>query len=363
MTTKILVIEDAGDLREDVVETLNLEGFEALGAPDGVSGVEVALNFQPDLIVCDIMMPGLDGYGVLSHLRQVPHMSMVPFIFLTAKTDRTSQRDGMVSGADDYLTKPFLVNELLDSIQAQLDKNDRRQRTATRQLDDLRRNLTFALPHELRTPLNTIIGFSDMMTLDTQRVDPGKVREWGEYINGSAHRLYRLIENYLLYARLRVAQAHPPSDADRDITTGARMIIESQALRVAEKMDRLDDLALDIEDVPMMFIEYSDFIKALDEVLDNAFKFSEAGSEVLVTGRVIGDHYQVCVVDNGYGITPEQIRDIGAYTQFDRPFHEQQGLGLGLAIVKLMMEVYGGDLRITPRPNVGTQVCVRLKIG
>ncbi|WP_103669232.1 EAL domain-containing protein [Pseudanabaena sp. BC1403] len=120
--TTILVIEDVEALREEIMETLSYEGFDVLGAKDGVVGVQIAKTYLPNLIICDIAMPELDGFGTLVALRQEPKTSMIPFIFLTAMTEKADMRQAMQLGADDYLTKPFTSAELLGAIASRLQK-------------------------------------------------------------------------------------------------------------------------------------------------------------------------------------------------------------------------------------------------
>ena len=120
--TTILVIEDVEALREEIMETLSYEGFDVLGAENGVVGVQIAKTYLPNLIICDIAMPELDGYGTLVALRQEPKTSMIPFIFLTAMTEKADMRQAMQLGADDYLTKPFTSAELLGAIASRLQK-------------------------------------------------------------------------------------------------------------------------------------------------------------------------------------------------------------------------------------------------
>lgn len=120
--TKILVIEDETPVRLNILELLEAEEFEVVGAENGMIGVLWALEYVPDLIVSDVMMPELDGYGVLATLREDPATATIPFIFLSAKADKADLRQGMELGADDYLTKPFTRSELLQSIIARLEK-------------------------------------------------------------------------------------------------------------------------------------------------------------------------------------------------------------------------------------------------
>lgn len=124
MAKKILLIEDNPDMRENTKEILELSGYDVETAENGKVGVKKAFGDDYDLIVCDIMMPELDGYGVLRMLNKQPQTASIPFIFLTAKTEMIDLRRGMNLGADDYLTKPFDDVELLDAIEMRLKKND-----------------------------------------------------------------------------------------------------------------------------------------------------------------------------------------------------------------------------------------------
>ncbi|MEP7267828.1 MAG: response regulator [Saprospiraceae bacterium] len=121
---KLLLIEDQDDLRENTEEILQLASYQVFSAKDGKQGVELAIKEKPDLILCDIMMPVLDGYGVLNMIQNIPELVHVPFIFLSAKSDRTDLRKGMDLGADDYITKPFNGTELLSAIDRRLKKYD-----------------------------------------------------------------------------------------------------------------------------------------------------------------------------------------------------------------------------------------------
>jgi diguanylate cyclase len=120
--TKILVIEDDETIREDIIEILNCSDFEAIGAEDGLAGIQLARIQKPDLIICDVMMPKLDGYSVLATLRHDPDVGIIPFIFLTAKSSKQDRREGMKLGASDYLIKPVGQVELLEAVATQLDR-------------------------------------------------------------------------------------------------------------------------------------------------------------------------------------------------------------------------------------------------
>lgn len=134
---KILLIEDNQQMRENTQEILELANYKVVSAPNGKIGVELALKELPELIICDIMMPELDGYGVLYLLTKNPTTSGIPFIFLTAKAEKSDMRKGMSMGADDYLTKPFEEMELLNAVDARLKKNEIFKKEFSKNVDGL----------------------------------------------------------------------------------------------------------------------------------------------------------------------------------------------------------------------------------
>jgi CRP-like cAMP-binding protein/CheY-like chemotaxis protein len=137
MSKKVLIIEDNDDIRENVIEILELAGYQVSAASNGKVGVELAFKEIPDIILCDIMMPEMDGYGVLYMLSKRPETIAIPFIFLTAKAEHFDRRKGMEMGADDYLTKPFDDMELLNAIESRLRKKEGQQAFYSKSLDRL----------------------------------------------------------------------------------------------------------------------------------------------------------------------------------------------------------------------------------
>ncbi|HKG68426.1 MAG TPA: response regulator, partial [Segetibacter sp.] len=139
---KILVIEDNLEIRENTAEILELANYEVSTAENGKQGVEKALSTHPDLIVCDIMMPQLDGYGVLNIVHNNPNLRNTPFIFLSAKTDKGDLRKGMQLGADDYIPKPFDTTDLLDAVERRLKKAEQLKQDIASSLQGLNKLLT-----------------------------------------------------------------------------------------------------------------------------------------------------------------------------------------------------------------------------
>ena len=358
---KILIIEDEPLLRANILDLLAAEEFDAIAAENGAIGVQLALSHLPDLIISDVMMPELDGYGVVQALRQNPMTATIPFIFLTAKVDRADLREGMSLGADDYLTKPFRPKELLKAIATRLEKQAAIERQQSQKLNDLRSNITHSLPHELRTPLNGIIACADFLLAEYEDLEPPEVHQMLCDIRTSGQRLYRLIQNFLLYAELELVA----TDSDRinslrsEQTDSLKTLIAERAILQAKHNNREADLHLELQDGNVQ-ISTNRLDKLVEELVDNAFKFSSAGTPVTVTNIVSNHIFSLTVRDKGRGLTAEQIAQVGAYRQFERKLHEQQGSGLGLVIAKRLCELHGGTLSIESIPDQETTVIVAL---
>jgi diguanylate cyclase len=157
----ILVVEDEDSIRELIVTLLIAEDYQVLEAENGQVGVGMAIENRPDLIICDIMMPGLDGYGVLEILQADPDTETIPFIFLTAKGTKENIRHGMNLGADDYLTKPFTTHELLDAIKTRLRKQRSWQGQGSQQAPGDRQQINYTVTHDPVTQLPNQLALRD----------------------------------------------------------------------------------------------------------------------------------------------------------------------------------------------------------
>ena len=148
---KILLIEDHAQMRENLILMLEMEGFCVVWAEQGLRGLELARSEAPDLILCDVMMPGLDGHGVLQALRAEPATATIPFIFLTAKGEKLDQRAGMNLGADDYLVKPVGKEDLLAAISSRLQRQQQHENSVQSQLSQIRFSPDFSSSVPLET--------------------------------------------------------------------------------------------------------------------------------------------------------------------------------------------------------------------
>jgi len=360
---KILVIEDEESIRENILDLLEAENFEGIGAINGHVGIKLANEQIPDLILCDMMMPEVDGHGVLKALRSEPLTATIPFIFLTAKADKTDIRTGMEQGADDYITKPCTPQELLKAIAIRLEKQKTISRQSQKTLDELRTNISMSLPHELRTPLNAILGFSELILSEYQVLKESDILEMIGQIQTSGHRLYRLIQNFLLYAELEIAATNPEllKEMRNSEFSCVKSLLSQKARQQAKHANRTDDLQLNLQDSSVA-IDSVRLAKIVEELLDNAFKFSLEGTPVVLSTVVENQTFILSVKDQGRGMTADQIAQLEAYRQFDRKLYQQAGLGLGLAIVQRLAELHGGKFKIESLPQQETIVCVSLPV-
>lgn len=358
---RILVIDDEEWLREMVHMALEHKGFEVLEAENGAVGVEVARRLLPDLILCDVNMEKMDGYLALSSLRGEATTASIPFILMTGLADNAGMRHGMELGADDYLPKPFTIDALYAAVDARLKKAQVLRQEAEKKLSDLRDNISLMLPHELRTPLNGILAYGEILRSDAGGLPAAEVAEMGQVIYESGRRLERLIENFLIYAQIELLG----NDAQKVATLRAKetaapvALIQMHASNQALVNNRSNDLILELNEVPVPISE-DYLVRIVDELVQNAFKFSKAGTPVTVSLAEAPAGITLTVSDRGRGFSTEHITRVGAYMQFERKMHEQQGLGLGLTIAKRLTELHGGTLSIESERGNSTTVSVRL---
>ncbi len=361
---RILVIDDEEWLREMIQLALRQKGYEVVEAENGAVGIEKARQILPDLILCDVNMEKVDGYLTLSSLRNEPATASIPFILMTGLADNAGMRHGMELGADDYLPKPFTIDALYAAVDARLKKAQALRDEAERKLADLRDNISMMLPHELRTPLNGILAYGEILSTDSASLQPAEIAEMGQIIHESGRRLERLIENFLIYSQIELLGADPQriGALRKKQTASPRKVVETRSLQQAQTAARPGDLVTNLADKPVAVSEEY-LAKIVDELVGNAFKFSKAGSTIQVSLYPSDNSLTLAVSDRGRGFSTEFIRKVGAYMQFDRKLHEQQGLGLGLTIAKRLTELHGGELTIQSEPNNGTTVNVKLPLA
>jgi CheY-like chemotaxis protein len=355
---KILIIEDELNLRKGIANILDFEGYQVIDAENGREGLQKALEYIPDLILCDIMMPEMDGHQVLQELSKNERTKLIPFIFLTAMADKHDIRVGMESGADDYILKPFTRDDLLNAVKKRLDKKQEIEKVHKSDMDDLRKRILTHIPHELLTPLNGIIGFSEFLVDNAEEMEIAEITDIAKNINLSGERLLELINHYLMY--IQITSKHKSDFIKNRIDDVNNLILEA-ATNISIKNNRPDDLKLNFSD-SYCFFGVLEFRIILNELIDNAFKFSTSGNEVRINTNIKQNFFQLQIFNQGIEFPENAFDKIGAFIQFNRSVQEQQGSGLGLIISKLLIERFDGILKIESFKNLGTTLTIQLPL-
>jgi CheY-like chemotaxis protein/two-component sensor histidine kinase len=353
---KILIVEDQLALVEEIIDWLTFEGFEATPAYNGREAIESVKVQKPDLILCDIMMPEMDGYELLSSIQEDPETCLIPVIMMTALVEPENQRTSMKLGADDFIRKPFRKDDLLQAIESRLKKLRSRELHLGKEMDQFKKTITLNIPHELLTPLNGILGFSELLSNGASTLQPDQIRKMADNINISGNRLFLVIQHFIAYLNLLRKN---PSEFDNTSVQYPNDIINSIAAELGKSYKRPNDLLIDLKGNECR-IGKKEFTMLIRELADNAYKFSKKGMPVTIKSE-ISDHRVFFSFHNYGSIFPlEQVGKIGAFVQFERAKFEQQGLGLGLAIVQLILNHYQGSLEINSDLETGTLVTISL---
>jgi len=360
---KILLIEDELLVLENISELLILEGFEVIKAENGRIGVELAKSSLPDLIISDVLMPELDGFGVLEELSKDSMTNTIPFIFLTAKADRPNQRFGMDLGADDYLIKPFTPDEIYKAIYARLKKKHTAKAITDQKINQFSLNIASTIPHELRTPLNGILTTIQMLKSYSTSLDKDEIEELHDTIYESAKRLESIIYKYLTYVEAELILFSPDKldSVSKSITENPNSIINDIIISLSNKYNRTEDTNVCASDA-VVLINPMHLQVIITELYENAVKFSTRGTQISIYTSIVQGKFVIEVSDNGIGLTKDEINNINTLTQFGRDILEQQGLGLGLAIVQRIAQIYNGKFLIDSIKNNYTKAIVYLQI-
>jgi two-component system, sensor histidine kinase and response regulator len=352
---KILIIEDTKNIRDEIKAILVFEGMEVCVAENGEEGLEFAKTFKPDLILCDIMMPIKNGYEVFDDAKNIPSLKNTPFIFLTARATTHNVREGMILGADDYITKPFAIDLLIKSINSRLKKEATRKKEESKKRKDLQYSISSAIPHELITPLSGIIGLSELLSEPDIDHSAEEVRTYSKKITESGYRMLETINKFIYYTEVEILlqDNQKRQGLIKECTDMGATVLAGQCKIVARKYNRLADLNMELEEFNAKILS-NHFEIIISNIVDNAFKFSAPGDEVAV--NVSKDEHFVCISVQDQGTCNFNIEDIDAFLQFNREKMEQKGLGLGLITALKLVTFYHGSVDFITSKTKGTQV-------
>jgi two-component system, sensor histidine kinase and response regulator len=367
--TRILLVEDEVVLREEVASWLRLEGYETIEAGDGQTAVEIALREPVDLIISDITMPGLDGYGMLLELNSHPSTMHIPFIFVTARATYEDVRKGMDSGADDYITKPFTHPELLQAVQTRLIKKASQHEKFRHEIDQwhhafehereqrqLRSKLVAMFSHDFRNPLSSILSSNSLLRDYWSRMDDEKRIAHFNSIEASARQLLQMLDDLLVVSQIE----------------SGSLAYKPQMINIGSFFQRIieDFQSIHRETHQIVYENPQNLVVMADErllrqiatnLISNAIKYSPPGT--IGVALVQQENSLIfSVQDNGIGI-PEADQE-RLFSAFQRASNvgDVAGTGLGLAIVKEAAELHGGTIDLKSKQGVGTIIRVRFPL-
>jgi signal transduction histidine kinase len=372
---RVLLADDNGDMR-DYVRRLLSARYEVETVADGEAALQAARAKEFDLVLSDVMMPKLDGFGLLQALRGDEQTRRLPVILLSARAGEESRVEGMEAGADDYLVKPFSARELLARVEAHLNIQRERKRSEAR-LEELmvaerkarvsaevansiKDDFLAMLSHELRTPLNAIVGWTHLLKSGTL-TERDRARGI-DVIDRNASAQSAIIDELL--------------DVSRIIT--GKVTLEAQPLDPATVVDAAVDairpaaLAKEIEIVTsiernrgLIVGEAVRLQQVIWNLLSNAVKFTPSKGRVEVELKVSGRTFEIVISDTGEGIEPDFLPFIfERFRQADTSSKRKHGgLGVGLSIVRSLVEMHGGEVGATSAgPRKGSTFIVKLPI-
>ena len=362
---RVLVVEDDTHLLSGIRDILELEDYSVLTAGNGRDGLTV-LNSNPanppDIIVSDVMMPHMDGFEFLEEVRKEDRWIHVPFIFLTAKGEKTDQRKGYMHGADKYLTKPFDAEDLLVAVESSLKRHGAIERAVEEEINDNKQKILTILNHEFRTPLKLVVAYAEMLKeYDPGKTSPDEVMTFLHGVNSGADRLRRLIENFICVVEMDSGEAGKTISWRKRPVQDMSFLTDDAIRQVTNKETKPRDFVVNIqEDMPAPELDVQYMTIVLRELLDNAAKFCADGDVVTVDIFVEDDHLLMKVSDTGRGIPEHELDKIwNPFYQIDREQFEDQGSGSGLAIVKGVVELHGGTCAVESTPGEGATFTIK----
>ena len=335
--TQILLIDDETRLRENTAEILELHGYTIVTAQDGIEGFAKAMIVEPDLILCDVMMPNSDGYDFLNRIKKT-HLSHIPVILLTARAEREDERHGMTLGADDYITKPFEISEVISSIETRLNKVNQLKRVYSQYSNQSTYELAKLINgHEIRTPLNIISGMAMLLFELVGDEQKKQAAEMIKYAQTSIFNITSLTNNIYIHELLK-------SNIDEKIFLNTKSIdILENINALSNEFNRKIDINFDSNSIENpKFLYLKNYICL--ELLYNAIKYTNNTNIIAFNAYVENDNSVIKVVDDGDGFNAN-LKDIQAFKKFSKRT-DISGLGLGLSNIKAIADKLKGTLQI-----------------
>ncbi|MDM8540681.1 hybrid sensor histidine kinase/response regulator [Desulfococcaceae bacterium HSG9] len=338
---KVLVVDD-DPLNLNILEEIIGDIYEMASVNSGEAALEILPRFCPDLILLDIMMPGIDGYEVCRHIRDNERYKFTKIILVSGKALIAERLKGYEVGADDYVTKPFVAEEMEAKIRVFL------RLKHTEEMDQIKTELLMLFSHETRTPLNGIISMSEFLQNDSSLNE--KTRDHIRIITDSGYRLLDFVEKASTLCNLKYNSKLSTQKESIAIHLKSALTIVKYNL---ENLNKKVSLDLNIKNDAELACDWNLVMKALQFIFDNAVKYSPDNGVISIGLDTDHSCCYVCITDQGEGIPPDWINRIFDEFAIRDILHHNKGLGLSLAITRHIMELHGGEISVTSEPGQG----------
>ena len=356
---RILLADDNADMR-DYVRRILQQRWQVVAVPDGAAALAAAERNPPDLILTDVMMPGVDGFGLVQAVRNRAALASIPVIMLSARAGDEARLEGLAAGADDYLVKPFSARELEARVDAQIKTRQQRRaaeaaRAIAEQAARAKDEFMAMLGHELRNPLAPILTTLQVMKLRGK----GIFEKERALIDRQVRHVVRLVDDLLEVSRI----ARGKISLDRAPVDLGEIIADAIELASPLLEERMHHLTVDVDtDLPVDGDKMR-LAQVFANLLTNAAKYTASGGSITVSAKRSGDMLRVAVADTGIGIRREMLPVVfDLFVQGRQDLNRSEGgLGLGLAIVKSLVTLHQGTVEAhSDGPGKGSEFVVLL---
>jgi two-component system sensor kinase len=350
---KVLLVEDEKRITDSLSEVLKRQKFEVLVANSGMDALEMAHSVLPDIVVTDLMMPGMDGHEFLKKFKETISKD-IPFIVITAKSSYSDIRNAMDEGFDDYLTKPFKTVDLINAINKRIERKFEFTSPLNEKVNRFEDAIKLITNHEFNTPMTAIKGFADLISYSGYDLKKNELKEYIEYIHAGAERLIRLFERLRLWQQLE----RKAVECKKESFLIDHSYISNILLKNNKYADKASSILVNAASVQIFSCKYLLEI-LLYELTDNAIKFSKSDTPIIISVNKISEGVLFSFSNHNIYITNDQINKYKPFQQYNRPEQEQQGVGIGLAIVNLITQFLNGSINYSLVDNVLT---IQIKI-
>ena len=348
--SKILIVDDAMDTVELLRKRFRSEGYDTAEAYNGEEGLMKVTEYNPDLIILDVMMPKIDGYEVCQRLKSDDNTKFIPILMLTAKGEVEHKVKGLNIGADDYLAKPFDYKELSARIRSLLSIKATHEKKVEEEKSGALEQMMDQVAHEIRNPLTAIGGFARKVYGRLPEGDPNK--KYMHMIIEDVAVLESMIKQLIELKSMSISIKEPTNM--NDIIKDSLKLFEQECIQKAIHVET--DLK---DDLPMIIADKKLLKRAFCNIIKNSIEAMEIGKKILkITSRMSGDNLEIQFSDTGIGISKDKIKNI-----FDPLVTSKiYGPGLGLTFALKIIQDHKGTISVESEQDKGTTFTIRLPL-